>query len=315
MTNPTTQALLAIVIPYYRFTFFETLLAALAAQTDKRFHVYIGDDASPENPSTLVSKYSDRIRISYHRFDERIGHIALTAHWDRCVGRIGDEKWVWVVPDDDVPAPNCVETFYRAVDAMPNEPIYVFRFRLEYIDRAGVRTGGVVASPLLEDNLQFYSRVLSGNAGSTLGDNIFRRDHLQESGFVNFPKAWGSDHATVLRVAAGGKIAALNDAIFQFRMSGDNISSNTQDGLVKLRARIQFAQWLKANEAIFPRRPDTLFYQQFYWKGEFFVVHVWQKSAALWWNLYRLRYLCLGIANPLPVLIRMLFVAISPKSI
>jgi glycosyltransferase involved in cell wall biosynthesis len=48
---------LAIVIPYHRLAFFEATLQSLVNQTDQRFHVYIGDDASPENPLPLLEKY------------------------------------------------------------------------------------------------------------------------------------------------------------------------------------------------------------------------------------------------------------------
>ena len=43
--------MLAIIIPYFKLLFFEETLQSLAIQTDKRFKVYIGDDASPEDPS------------------------------------------------------------------------------------------------------------------------------------------------------------------------------------------------------------------------------------------------------------------------
>ena len=46
--------MLAIIIPYYKLTFFEDTLESLANQTDKLFKVYIGDDASPENPTDLL---------------------------------------------------------------------------------------------------------------------------------------------------------------------------------------------------------------------------------------------------------------------
>jgi len=52
--------MLAIVIPYYKLTFFEATLQSLADQTDKRFKVYIGDDASPENPSRLLERYQGK---------------------------------------------------------------------------------------------------------------------------------------------------------------------------------------------------------------------------------------------------------------
>jgi len=38
--------MLAIVIPYYKRTFFEETLQSLAKQTDKRFVVYVGDDTN-----------------------------------------------------------------------------------------------------------------------------------------------------------------------------------------------------------------------------------------------------------------------------
>ena len=46
--------MLAIVIPYYKYTFFEETLLSLQNQTNKKFNVYIGDDASPENPLDLT---------------------------------------------------------------------------------------------------------------------------------------------------------------------------------------------------------------------------------------------------------------------
>lgn len=48
--------MLAIIIPYYKFTFFEATLQSLANQTDQRFKVYIGDDASLEDYAFLSGK-------------------------------------------------------------------------------------------------------------------------------------------------------------------------------------------------------------------------------------------------------------------
>ena len=46
--------MLAIIIPFYKLTFFEENLHSLAIQTDKRFKVYIGDDSSPYDCSILL---------------------------------------------------------------------------------------------------------------------------------------------------------------------------------------------------------------------------------------------------------------------
>lgn len=45
--------MLAIIIPYYKLAFFEENLQSLSNQTDQRFKVYIGDDASPETPANF----------------------------------------------------------------------------------------------------------------------------------------------------------------------------------------------------------------------------------------------------------------------
>ena len=46
--------MLAIVIPYYNMQFFEETLQSLSSQSDQRFRVYIGNDASPDNPEFLI---------------------------------------------------------------------------------------------------------------------------------------------------------------------------------------------------------------------------------------------------------------------
>ena len=77
--------MLAIVIPYFKINFFEKTLASLAQQTDKRFHVYIGDDASPNAPDELLKKYEGQFNYTYKRFNDNLGGISLVKQWERCI--------------------------------------------------------------------------------------------------------------------------------------------------------------------------------------------------------------------------------------
>ena len=72
--------MLAIIIPYYKFTFFEATLQSLADQTNKQFKVYIGDDASPDSPETILKKYHGKFDFVYHRFEKNLGSVSLTKH-------------------------------------------------------------------------------------------------------------------------------------------------------------------------------------------------------------------------------------------
>ena len=104
--------MLAIIIPYYKITFFEATLQSLLSQTDNRFKVYIGDDASIESPLVLLEKYQNRIDFNYNRFQVNYGSFSLVKQWNRCLEMINDEEWVMFLGDDDVLQNNVVSEFF-----------------------------------------------------------------------------------------------------------------------------------------------------------------------------------------------------------
>jgi hypothetical protein len=80
--------MLAIIIPFYKLTFFDETLQSLANQTDKHFKVYIGDDASLEK----LFKYKGKFDFVYQRFETNLSGISLTQQWERCIDRKGAKK-------------------------------------------------------------------------------------------------------------------------------------------------------------------------------------------------------------------------------
>ena len=63
----------AIIIPAYKSRFLQQTLDSVAAQTDKDFTVYIGDDASPHDLKNIVYLYQDKLDIVYYRFETNLG--------------------------------------------------------------------------------------------------------------------------------------------------------------------------------------------------------------------------------------------------
>lgn len=295
---------LAIVIPYFKINYFDELLSSLENQTCQDFNVYIGDDCSIDSPTFIIDKYKDNINIFYQRFESNLGKTDLVAQWERCMELLDDEKWVWVLPDDDIPSANVVEEFYKGLELKEESDIKVFRMGMSIINEHGqVIKELKQTNPLLESNLEFYLRLLKGETSASLGDNIFNRESLEKNGgFIKFPKAWGSDHATVLSVSQAGSIYFLPTSRLYFRMSGENISSDISDGAIKLDARIQFVNWLKINESIFPTKPNKDFYKLFYWKGEHYVLYEWPFSFKVLTLLYQLRKICFESRNILFIL-------------
>jgi len=76
---------LAIVIPAYKSRFLARTLASVAGQPMKDAWLYVFDDDSPE-PIEAVARTAllDReFPWSYERFEQNLGGVALTKHYDR----------------------------------------------------------------------------------------------------------------------------------------------------------------------------------------------------------------------------------------
>ena len=139
--------MLAIIIPFYKLTFFEATLQSLANQSDKRFNVYIGDDASPEDCTTLLRKFEGQFDFTYHRFESNLGGRSLTQQWERCIALSGDEEWLMILGDDDVLGGNVVEEFYKQYHYFQNIS-NVIRFASQSIDNINNKVSKVFLHPV-----------------------------------------------------------------------------------------------------------------------------------------------------------------------
>jgi glycosyltransferase involved in cell wall biosynthesis len=216
--------MLSIIIPYYKLTFFEETLESLANQTDKRFKVYIGNDASPEDPKFLLDKYKGRFDLEYHRFEENLGGISLVQQWDRCIALSNNEEWIMILGDDDVLGGNVVEAFYANLVEIKKEEINVVRFASQIIDETTNTTSKVFVNPKLENAAYFYSRRYLGLVRSSLSEHVFRRESYLKYSFRNYPLAWHSDDYAWIQFAEKKPILAINDAKVMIRVSDISLS-------------------------------------------------------------------------------------------
>lgn len=221
---------LAIVIPYYKFDFFKETLDSLANQTNKNFNVYIGNDASPNNPEALLLEYRDKLNIKYQNFTENLGSKSLVQQWYRCLELVEDEKWVQILGDDDALSNDVIESFYAEVDA--NSSTKVFRFSTQVIDENSAKTSSVFSQPKEENGFDFLERKLKGETRSSLSEYIFDKNELFKFGIKDFPLAWFSDLLLVVELSTEKPIISFNNSVVFFRNSGVNITSK-KDNLVK----------------------------------------------------------------------------------
>jgi glycosyltransferase involved in cell wall biosynthesis len=221
--------MIAIIIPFYKLTFFEATLTSLANQSDKHFKVYIGDDCSPENPTDLLEKYNGKIDFVYHRFENNLGGNDLVKQWERCMDLSHNEEWLMLLGDDDVLGENVIEEFYLHIHNNKDVKIDLVRFKLEIIDKNGVIEKNEFVYNQFESAEQLLQRMFSKFETITASEFVFSRNvYLKNNGFVNFPLAWFSDYATWLSFGKNSKIYNIKSANVYWRLSDINISSQSK---------------------------------------------------------------------------------------
>lgn len=233
---------IAIVIPAFKAEFLRESLESIENQTDKRFQVYIGDDASPNDLWSITKPFSEKHGWVYHRFDENLGKSNLVAHWNRCIA-LSKEPWIWLFSDDDVMSKDCISTFYSNQSKFPQQQ--VFRFPFSIIDKnsklkASHSDNWHVLSGFDFGRLRFERQILS----SAVEFIFTRKAYTENNGFIEFPSAWCSDDASWIAFAGTGSILKFDNGNVFWRLSGTNISSQAGPYIkIKLNAALAFISW------------------------------------------------------------------------
>ncbi|MCE7066592.1 glycosyltransferase [Dyadobacter sp. CY326] len=236
---------LAIVIPAYKAEFLREALVSIAAQTCQQFHLYIGDDNSPQDLYSIVKEFETRIPMTYRKFETNAGGKDLVSQWKRCIDLTQDESWIWLFSDDDVMGADCVERFFEGLGKQEN--VDLFHFDIRIINRFGqvIQTCNPFPKQLAVND--FFSKRINREINSTVVEYIFSRKIYTETGFINFDLAWCSDDATWIAFGRKNGIVTLPESTVYFRDSGINISSDFKDkGIVqrKLKSNLAYMQWV-----------------------------------------------------------------------
>lgn len=235
--------MLAIVIPFYKLTFFETTLQSLANQTNKEFKVYIGDDASPEDCQSLLQHFIGKFDFLYHRFSSNIGGISLTQQWERCIALSEQEEWIMILGDDDYLEETVVASWYENYNLF-YERTKVIRFASKLVHQELNIIAKTFNHPLWENATDSYWRKFTHESRSSLSEYIFSRESFLKFGFYDYPLAWNSDDRAWLDFSDNKPIFTINDSIVYVRLSDLNISGKQDNNSEKNLSVIMFFKFL-----------------------------------------------------------------------
>lgn len=240
---------LAIIIPAYKPDFLQRTLASLAEQSDHRFTVYIGNDASPYPLEDIVDAFRGLLDLQYHYFPDNFGGNNLVGHWERCLRLCQGEEWVCLFSDDDMMQSGCIDAFHHAI--VPDD-VNVVHFNLTLIDEKDSVIQECPDFPDRMDAALYFDSLFRRKIVARMPEFIFKRSFLERNGIVPFDLAWRSDTATIMKAALSGGILTIkgNNSRVLWRASTKNISGIDILKKRKNRANISFFNWVYDNRFV-----------------------------------------------------------------
>lgn len=221
------------LLPAYKRVYLYDALQSIISQTFTDFKVIVSDDCSPEDLKSVVDKFKDA-RLFYRRNEKNIGGKNLVRHWNLLVD-LCDTDYLIMASDDDIYAPTFLEEVNKRVEEHPE--IDIIKVRSQFINAEGEVTKREHALDEIMSQLEFMADFYVTNHVTCVGNYVYKTKRLKElGGFKFYPYAWGTDVMTAIIMAEHG-IACVTSILFNFRMSGVNISSGVSN-LVAEREKI-----------------------------------------------------------------------------
>lgn len=252
-----TQPLISFVMPAYKVEWFAQAVDSILAQTYPAIELIVVNDCSPHDLDSVMARYTDP-RVRYYRNEQNIGGKHLTRQWEHCIEFVRGEYLV-MAADDDLYAPTFAEECMKL--AMQHPSVDLIRTRVEEIDEVGTLVGleAFNAPKGLISQLQYIYAYRSGKVFICMGNFAFKTSVLREKGFVDFPRALGSDIATTIEMAANG-VACSDQALFAFRHSTIHLSGSIAQLEPKMEAITLFYEWMERYPIPTPQDKYEVYY-------------------------------------------------------
>lgn len=258
------NALVSIVMPTYKFQYFEATLDSVLGQTYPTLELIICDDSPDERIAELVEQKRAKAAfpVRYFKNETRLGELASTAK----AIRLAEGKYIKFLHDDDVLEPECIAELVAAMEREPD--VALVSSRRQRIDEQGEPISDILAtcfpfaSDVIIDGPELIS-FLGDHTINFIGEPscvLARRECLLEiadqlmslNGKIIH---WVGDLALYAKLLQRGNLAFLSKPLTKFRVSAQQFSQQGRDkpgigekGHADFRQAIRDLGWYRADE-------------------------------------------------------------------
>lgn len=210
-----------IAIPAYKTQYLDVAIRSALNQTYDNIEIIVVDDCSPHDVKSVVESIADD-RVAYIRNAENLGSSDPSLNWNECL-RHADGEFLCLLCDDDVYAPTYVEEMVALAARYPDADI--FRSGVNIIDGMQNIVGLFPLAPERESIAEYIWHLHSGNNRQSISEWMLRVSALHDlGGYVNAPKAWGSDAMTIFCLGRKSDVVTSPQRLVSFRLSDINIT-------------------------------------------------------------------------------------------
>ena len=200
---------LTIALPTFnRSSDLRRTVGAIASELDERVAVLVCDNHSQEPAERvlqpILERFATRIRVVRHEFN-----IGGNANILRCI-ELTHSPYVWILSDDDLPVPGCVETILRRIEDAPATAFWKFSSTLHDFKKCSV----------VDDPDSYLSLVGSLGHALWISDVVFNREQIV--GYMALANHWASSCAphlilALLALRDKRQAACVGDRVVEFK--------------------------------------------------------------------------------------------------
>ncbi len=212
-------------------------IRSVLAQTNPHYHLVISDNSTDNRVEHII-----RHEFPSLNYVRRLPSVPALEHFNRCLDETTDTH-VCLFHDDDVLAPDFVETIHATIKKYPNAIAIGCNARLEVLGKLqdspsflSLHDVEVITSPR-DLATRYFSRHQSGIA--PFPGYVYHRHRIGSTRFVPSEGKY-SDVAWLLRLSEIGPFVWVRRPLMTYRIHGEN------DGLQESRSdRLHFLAYLK----------------------------------------------------------------------